>query len=74
MKTSKEENKYHAINCRVPKETHERLQIICCCTKRNLAQTIASAIELYCNHVTGKSEATTELKIDQYAYSLTSKK
>ena len=64
---------YHAINCRIPKETYENLQAMLEITGKNVSATVADAIVYYMNCVKGENEPTNSLQIDQFAWNLKKK-
>ena len=64
---------YHAINCRIPTKTYEKLQKILEITQKNTAITVADAIIHYVNCVTGENETLKALQIDQFAWELSRK-
>ena len=66
----KNDNVYHAINCRIPTRTYEKLQEILEITQKNTAITVADAIIHYVNCVVGSPETLKALQIDQFAWQL----
>lgn len=69
----KNDNTYHAINCRIPKDTYQKLQEILKVTQKNTAITVADSIIHYVNCVMGKTETIKALQIDKFAWELSRK-
>ena len=66
----KNDTLYHAINCRIPIDTYEKLQEIITITQKNTAITVADAIVHYVDCVTGNDDTLKSLQIDQFAWKL----
>lgn len=64
---------YHAINCRVLKKDYESLQEVCDITNRTVAQIVSDSIVYYTNCIKGEQKPTEALQIDQFAYNLKQK-
>lgn len=70
----KNDTLYHAINCRIPKDTYKKLQEILSITQKNTAITVADAIVHYVDCVTGNNDTLEALQIDQFAWKLNKRK
>jgi hypothetical protein len=69
----KNDTEFHAVNCRIPKQTYKALHEIASTTGKTAATTVADSIEYYVRCVQGKTEPTKPLKIDQFAWNLNTK-
>lgn len=72
---NKKENMTHqAINCRIPKETYDSMQVIVENTKKSTAEFVKNCIEWYIISVEKELDSDyNPLKIDQFAYKLNRK-
>lgn len=69
----KNDNQYHAVNCRVPVSIYDTLQKLVIETGKTTATTVSDAIEYYIQCVKSEKEPTNptkSLKIDRFAWNL----
>lgn len=71
--TMKNDNEYHAVNCRVPVKIYDTLQLLVLETGKTTATTVSDAIEYYVQCVKGNTEPTKPLQIDRFAWNLSKK-
>lgn len=66
----KNDTEYHAINCRIPRETYDLVQKVIVATGKTTATTVSDAVVYYVNCVQGNLTPTKPLQIDQFAWKL----
>ena len=60
-----------AVNCRVPREIHDKMQAVTKITQKSSAQLVGTALEAYIRWLWGEDYINKQMKVDKFAVDLT---
>ena len=73
MTESKPAN-FVAVNCRIPREIHEKMQAVTKITQKSSAQVVGTSIEAYVRWLWEEDYENDQMQVDKFAVGLAKKK
>ena len=70
MKAPKPAN-FVAVNCRIPREIHDKMQAVTKITQKSSAQLVGTSLEAYIRWLWREDYINDQMKVDQFAVDLT---